>query len=87
MSEGLVKQRIREMRENWKKRRDELFEQGLINPNLQPEDVFEILDEATKEFPLYPVTLEFGEVMFVTPEDVVQEWFKRWFVDSGEKKR
>ncbi len=72
--EGKLYKQIREMREDWKKRKCKAVDEGLMIPNLQPEDVFKILDEAKTDAP--------KDNPDETWDDECpkwRDWFKKWF--------
>lgn len=82
------KKRIQDMREEWGKRRFELSLKRLINPDLQPEDVLPLIDEAKKEFPQYYIeeSKDFTEGCYAKVEyddffDLIK-WFTKWFGEA-----
>jgi hypothetical protein len=58
-------------------------QQGLIIPSDISDGLFEILDEAAKEFPKYYLRYENDRSSGKYPTyEEFQEWFKKWFGDS-----
>ena len=72
--EGELKKRIQELAEDARK-------SGLTYDDA--EDIFKILDEAAKEFPIQP--WRFGDFFDLSEEEqhAIFEWFKKWFGEAN----